>query len=66
MNLDLRFPIGILFTLLGGLLVGYGAVTEGSPMYERSLGLNVNLGWGGFLLFLGLTMLWMARKGDKL
>jgi len=30
-------------------------------MYERSLGINVNLWWGIVLLLFGATMLWLAR-----
>jgi hypothetical protein len=64
MNFDLRFPIGLLFTLFGLLLAGYGLL--GNPaIYERSLGINVNLWWGGFLLAFGLLMLFLSRKGSK-
>jgi len=62
MQLDVRTPIGLLFTLLGVLLVGYGWLTSGSEMYARSLGLNVNLGWGLVLFAFGLSMLWLGRQ----
>jgi hypothetical protein len=66
MNFDLRFPIGLLFTLFGLLLTGFGVVTKGDPdLYRRSLGINVNLWWGLFLLIFGLVMLFLARKGSK-
>jgi multisubunit Na+/H+ antiporter MnhG subunit len=66
MNFDLRFPIGLLFTLFGLLLAGFGVVTKGDPdLYRRSLGINVNLWWGLFLLIFGLVMLFLARKGSK-
>jgi Zn-dependent protease len=45
MNLDIRLPIGGLFTLLGLLLVGYGLMSD-PAVYARSLGHNVNLYWG--------------------
>jgi len=50
MNVDLRFPIGILFMILGGLLILFGAFT-GGDLYQRSFNINVNL-WWGFLMFL--------------
>ncbi len=41
MGLDIRTPIGLMFGLFGLLLVGYGLLTSGSDIYQRSLGLNV-------------------------
>ena len=62
MNLDIRLPIGGLFTLLGLLLSGYGLMADAS-LYRRSLGHNVNLWWGLVVLLFGLIFLWMGRKG---
>lgn len=62
MNLDIRLPIGGLFTLLGILLVGYGLMSD-PAVYERSLGHNVNLSWGVVVLAFGLVFLWLGRKG---
>lgn len=62
MGLDIRTPIGLMFTILGGLLVGYGLFTRGSAIYQRSLGINVNIAWGAVLLAFGLGMLWLGRK----
>jgi hypothetical protein len=56
MNLDLRLPIGLMFTIDGLLLVGYGLVSD-PAIYARSLGTNVNLGWGVVLLAFGVGML---------
>ena len=64
MNLDIRLPIGMLFTLLGVLLVGYGLVGD-AAVYERSLGYNVNLIWGVVVLAFGLTFLYLGRKGSS-
>ena len=44
MNLDLRLPIGLMFTIDGVLLVGFGLVSD-QAIYARSLGANVNLWW---------------------
>jgi len=63
MGLDIRTPIGLMFAIIGALLVAYGLGTAGSVMYARSLGLNVNLVWGAVLLVFGGTMLYLGRRG---
>ena len=66
MGFDIRMPIGMLFTLFGILLIGYGAATQGSVMYaEHSLGVNMNVWWGGALLAFGLAMLALTRLRRK-
>jgi len=66
MGFDIRMPIGMLFTLFGILLVGYGAATQGSVMYEEhSLGVNMNVWWGAALLAFGLAMLALTRLRRK-
>ena len=61
MGLDLRLPIGALFTALGLVLVIYGATSD-PAIYARSLGINVNLVWGCVLLVFGLAMLAASRR----
>jgi hypothetical protein len=64
MGLDIRTPIGAMFSILGAILVIYGFLTAGdADIYRHSLGLNVNLWWGLVLLAFGLTMLWLGRSG---
>jgi hypothetical protein len=65
MGLDIRTPIGLMFAIFGLLLAGYGLVTSGSPIYERSLGYNINLEWGAVLLVFGALMLWLARRSRR-
>jgi hypothetical protein len=66
MGFDIRMPIGMLFTLFGILLIGYGAATQGSAMYDQhSLGVNMNVWWGGALLAFGLAMLALTRLRRK-
>ena len=62
MGLDIRLPIGGLFVALGLLLTLYGVFGD-SSIYQRSLGINVNLGWGVMLLAFGLIMAGLARRG---
>jgi protein-S-isoprenylcysteine O-methyltransferase Ste14 len=61
MGLDIRLPIGLMFTVFGVLLIVYGFVSDKS-IYQRSLGMNVNLGWGVVLLIFGLVMLALGRR----
>ncbi|HEY2036463.1 MAG TPA: hypothetical protein VGG96_05585 [Steroidobacteraceae bacterium] len=56
MGLDIRIPIGSLFVLLGGLLAGYGLLSS-PAIYQRSLGIDINLWWGVVLLIFGFAML---------
>jgi multisubunit Na+/H+ antiporter MnhG subunit len=61
MGLDIRIPIGSLFVILGALLAGYGLVSN-PAIYQRSLGIDINLWWGGALFIFGLAMLALAWR----
>ncbi len=63
--MDLRLPIGILFTIYGVMLGGYGLFTQGDEIYKKSLGININLWWGLVLLVFGGLMLAFALRGKK-
>jgi hypothetical protein len=63
-QLDVRIPIGGMFTIFGVVLIVYGLVSDPAN-YQRSLGINVNLWWGIVLLVFGLVMLWLAYRGSK-
>lgn len=65
MNLDLRIPMGLMFLLVGLILVVQGMVTMGSPIYQRSLGMDVNLDWGMVLLIFGAIMFVLGRRGQR-
>lgn len=66
MGLDIRWPIGLMFSLIGLILVIYGFATgSNTEIYQRSLGLNVNLYWGLLLLVFGGSMLTLAWKGSQ-
>ncbi len=62
MGLDIRWPIGLMFTLIGVLLIGYGAVNSADSM---RLNMNINLIWGIVLLVFGVLMLLGAMRGGK-
>ena len=64
MNLDLRLPIGLMFSVFGVLLTGYGLASD-EAIYARSLGINVNLWWGLVLLGFGLVMLGLVARSRR-
>jgi hypothetical protein len=62
MGLDVRLPVGVMFAIMGALLLGYGLFGD-QAIYGRSLGINVNLSWGAVLLATGLIFLALAARG---
>lgn len=57
-------PIGVLFSAMALVLIGYGLISD-PAIYARSLGFNVNLGWGCVLLVFGLAMLAAGWRRPK-
>jgi hypothetical protein len=65
MSLDLRIPMGLMFTFTGLILTVFGIRTNGdAALYAKSLGINANLWWGLVLLTFGLTMFLLGRRGQ--
>jgi uncharacterized membrane protein YidH (DUF202 family) len=63
MGLDIKLPIGLMFTILGLLLLVYGLFTgSGHEMYERSLNINVNLWLGIGMVVFGVVMLLLVKR----
>jgi len=66
MTLDIRWPIGLLFSIVGLMLSLYGIFTRASTeLYERSLGININFWWGTILVVFGVCMLIPAWRDSK-
>jgi hypothetical protein len=65
MNLDLRIPMGLMFLLVGAILSVYGLLTAGSPIYEKSVGININLIWGVVMLVFGGAMFLLGRRSQS-
>jgi len=66
MKLDIRMPMGVMFVIVGLILVIYGAMTgSDAEMYKRSLGTNINLLWGLVLFFIGALMVVLARRAMR-
>ncbi len=63
MQLDLRTPIGLMFTIFGALLTLFGMFT-GPDLYKRSLDININLWWGLIMLAFGAVMLGLAWRAS--
>ncbi|HCM59196.1 MAG TPA: hypothetical protein DIS74_02235 [Bacteroidales bacterium] len=67
MMLDIRFPIGLMFSIFGLIITVYGLATIGDDaMYARSLNVNVNLISGVCTLLFGLIMLFFSEPVKKL
>lgn len=66
MKLDVRLPMGLLFLILGVLLLVYGAASN-PAIYARhhNIGLNINLICGIMFAVFGLLMLLLARRARK-
>ena len=66
MTLDICWPIGIMFSLVGAMMAIFGLMTKASEeMYKRSLDININLWWGLVLLLFGGIMLFSAWKNSR-
>jgi hypothetical protein len=65
MDLDVRLPIGLMFSIFGVLLAAFGLASDPRIYAEHSLGINVNLGWGAVLLLFGATMLVLALRARR-
>jgi hypothetical protein len=66
MGLDIRWPIGLMFSLVGAMLVIYGLATgSDTEIYRRSLDININLRWGLVVLAFGAAMLAMAWRASR-
>jgi uncharacterized membrane protein YidH (DUF202 family) len=63
--MDIRMPIGLLFSIIGVIITIYGFITKGSEMYRHSLYININLYSGVCLLVFGLIMTFLALGAQK-
>ena len=63
---DIRIPIGLMFSIVGVLITGFGFFTNSNvELYKKSLGINVNIIMGIFMLIFGLIMLYFAFRKKK-
>jgi hypothetical protein len=64
MRLDIRMPLGLLFSIVGLLLTAFGEFSS-KNIYARSLGINVNFWWGVVLLLFGICTFLLGRRGHR-
>mgnify|MGYP001600770201 CR=1 FL=1 len=63
MGLDIRLPIGLMFTIFGLIISIYGIFTNSdAAMYAKSLSININLWMGLLMLVFGGLMLYFAKR----
>ena len=66
MGLDIRWPIGLMFSLIGALLTGYGLLNRVAAVTKvQGQEINIDLIWGVVLLVFGVLMLVGAVRGGK-
>lgn len=63
MNLDIRYPIGWMFSLFGVILLVFGLLSD-KQIYARSVGVNINFDAGVGMLAFGILMLLLAWRGS--
>jgi uncharacterized membrane protein YidH (DUF202 family) len=62
MGLDIRIPIGLMFSIFGVLITLFGIFTNANAeMYKKSLAINMNVWMGIFMLVFGLFMLLLVK-----
>jgi hypothetical protein len=64
MGIDIRVPLGAMFTLLGLLLTAFGLFGN-KAIYSQTLGIDVNLYWGLVLLLFGALMLFLGLRAES-
>jgi hypothetical protein len=62
MGLDIRIPLGLIFLITGGIITVYGFFTRHSALYDKSMGINLNLTWGLIMFVFGLAMFLIGRR----
>lgn len=64
MGVDVRLPVGLMFAVMGAMLVGYGLAGD-EAIYARSLGININAIWGSVMLATGAILLVLSRVAAR-
>ncbi len=64
MSLDIRIPIGLMFAIVGAILLVFGLLSS-PDIYKVSMGININLWSGVASLIFGLAMLGLAWRATQ-
>lgn len=63
MGLDIRIPLGLVFLLIGGIMGVFGVFTHSdADLYQKSLGININLVWGSLMFAFGAIMFFFGKR----
>jgi multisubunit Na+/H+ antiporter MnhG subunit len=63
MGLDIRIPLGLIFLITGGIMTVYGFISRNAAdVYEKSMGINLNLSWGALMFVFGAIMYIVGRR----
>ena len=63
MGLDIRIPLGLIFLIIGGIMAAFGFVTHGDAvLYQKSLGVDLNLAWGAIMFVFGAVMFFVGKR----
>ena len=65
MGMDIRYPMGVMFGILGLIITIYGVVSPASIYEKHSLGININFWWGLVLLVFAASMLLLAERARR-
>ncbi|MDP4290504.1 MAG: hypothetical protein Q8908_05435 [Bacteroidota bacterium] len=66
MGLDIRIPIGLMFSIFGLMITIFGVFTNSDKaMYVKSLSINMNIWMGLLMLAFGLFMLLLVKLAKK-
>lgn len=66
MGVDIKLPIGLMFSVFGVILTLHGLLTStNAELYKKSLDININLWSGLFMLAFGIIMLAFSKKIKK-
>ena len=68
-DLDIRWPIGLLFSLMGCLVAVYGLISSARTLYRpldsaQTQVINLNLWWGLVMLVFGMCMVLGAVRAQ--
>lgn len=65
MEIDLRIPMGMMFSMAGAVLLAFGLATrDRADIFAKSFGWNVDVYWGAAVLVFGLIVLTLGRRGQ--
>jgi hypothetical protein len=64
--IDIRYPIGFFFSIIGCVLLVYGIVTMHNPsLYQKSLGVDIDIWSGLLMLIFGIVMLLLSKRASE-